>query len=140
MPKLLDIILALDAEDRRALSAIWIERSPDGGWQARCSICRDKFSNSSVSPGVGLMAWERVPNQEYPLDLDELDRDRAMRAQAAALQESGLIGTLDLARYDREDRSTAYLIKTHAGSQRERTHWLLSLKERPENTLYADEA
>jgi len=151
--KLLDIIMALQSEDRRALSAIWIERAADGSWQARCNIARDKFTGCDsapdleqivssqigdvvIPPGIGFMAWERVEDQVYPLDLDELARDEGIRAQAAAVQDSGMIGRLDMARYDRADRSTAYLIKSHAGSQSERTRWLMGLRERPENTIY----
>lgn len=149
MRNLLDIVLALDAEDRRALSTIIIERSRDGGWQARCSICRDQYAEGAaverianqeigadIPPGIGMMAWVRVPDQEYPLDLDEIERDRSLRAQASALQASGLVGQLDMARFDRADQATSYVLKTHAGSQRERTQWLLSLRERPENTIY----
>lgn len=142
MPNLLDIILALDDEDRRALSAIWIERGSAGIWQARCSIARQQYGERAHTcpPGVGLTAWVRVPDQIYPLDLDEIERDRHMRAQALAVQQSGIVGMLDLARYDRADRETRYLIKTHAGTQKERTQWLMRLNERPENTIYSSEA
>lgn len=139
MIKLLDIILAMEAEDRRALSAIWIERGRSGGWQARCSICRDKYAESGAMAGIAMMVWERVPDQEYPLDLDEIERDRSVRAQAYALQESGMVGKIDMARFDGADHTTKYLIKTHAGSQQERTRWLLGLRARPENTIYNGE-
>jgi hypothetical protein len=157
MPKLLDIILALHDEDRRALSAIWIERAADGEWQARFSIARNQYAEGQaierianhplgeapdtqdLPRGIAMVAWVRVPDQIYPIDIDELQRNTDVRAQAHAVQESGLIGKLDMARYDRADRSTSYLIKSHAGSQEERTAWLLSLRERPENTIFLDE-
>jgi len=137
MARLLDIVLALGAEDLRCLSSIRIERCNDGAWQARCNICRDKYaSRESRLRGVSLMAWERVHDQEHPLDLDEIERDRDMRAQATSLQVSGLVGLLDMARFDSADRRTSYLIKTHAGSQAERSRWLMGLRERPENTIW----
>lgn len=137
MARLLDIILALGTEDLRCLSAITIERANNGGWQARCNICRDTHQEGpSGVRGVSLIAWERVPDQEYPLDLNDLARDRDMQSQAASLQASGLVGKLDMARFDSADRRTSYLIKTHAGSQAERTKWLMGLRERPENTIW----
>ena len=137
MARLLDIVLALGAEDLRCLSSIRIERSRLGGWQARCNICRNMYEDGpSGVQGISLTSWVRVPDQEYPLALDELQRDRDVRAQAAALQASGLVGRLDMARFDCEDRRTSYLIKTHAGSQVERSRWLMRLLERPETTIW----
>jgi len=137
MARLLDIVLALGAEDLRCLSAVALERSRSGGWQARCNICRDKYASGDTRVrGVSLMAWERVPDQEHPVDINEIDRDRDVRAQVAGLQSSGLVGRLDMARFDGADRLTSYLIKTHAGSQAERSTWLMGLRERPEHTIY----
>ena len=137
MAKLLDIVLAFAADDLRAISAITIERAASGGWQARTNIFRNKFSHAaSEVPGISQMFWERVPDQVAALDLSEISRDADMRMQVAAVQSSGLLGSLQLARYDRDDRCTSYLVKSHAGCQRERTAWLLGLQERPENTIY----
>lgn len=138
MPKLLDILLALDPEDLRALSTIIIERHPDGHWQARLSVCRNKFSQTpNFRPGISMTAWERVADREYRLDLDEIERDRHIRAQVADVQHTAIVGRLNMARFDRDDRTTKYVIKTHAGSQAERTQWLLRLNERPENMIYS---
>ena len=136
--RLLDIILAMDDDDRRALSAITIERTGGGEWQARLSICRSQYGAEEAIPGVSLRSWVRVPDQYHPLDLDELRRDSDVRVQAVMVQLSGLIGQLDMARYD-SDRRTSYLIKSHAGSQQERTRWLMGLRERPENTIWEAE-
>jgi hypothetical protein len=137
MRRLLDILLALDTEYLRAVSAIWIERDGRGGWQARLSIARDKYDAPDAGiAGVAMMIWERVPDQCYPLNLDEIERDADVLGQAREVQQSGLIGRLDMARYDAIDRSTSYLIKSHAGTQAERTTWLLGLRERPENMIY----
>lgn len=136
MPKLLDILLDLPREDLLAVSAISIERSNSGNWQARLNIFRNKYSEHDLHEFVGMQAWERVPEQCYPLDLDEVERDADIRQQAAAVQESGIIGKLNMARFDSAAGHTRYLIKSHAGSQQERSRWALTIKERPENTIW----
>lgn len=140
MVRLLDIVLDLTSEDLRCLSAITLERERHGGWQARCNICRDTHTQEpSGVRGVSMMAWERAPDQEYPIDIDELRRDADVRSQVRAVEQSGLIGRLDVARFDGADHRTSYLIKSHAGSQPERSRWLMGLRERPENTIWGNQ-
>lgn len=139
--RLLDIILTLSEQDRHDLSLIAIERNERGAWYAKLSISRMQTAEDqtaiqadvdhlSPNPHVTVTALERVPDQEHPIDIDEINVSESVRAQAGVLQESGLVGRLDLARYDRANRTTGYKIKTHAGSQAERTAWIMRDKSK----------
>jgi hypothetical protein len=130
--RLLDIILTLSDQDRRDLSSIAIDRNDAGEWIATLSISRMqpppdlpgiKDDLRRDHPEVSCTALMRVPDQEHPIDLEESNVSESVRAQAIILQESGLVGKLDMAKYDRATRTTGYKIKTHAGSQAERTAW-----------------
>lgn len=81
--------------------------------------------------GVQAAGWERFPDQRRVVRMDVPISD-----QIAELDASGLVGGLDAARYqyNLSDANAAgvaalsWTIKTHAGSQQERTAWLMSIR------------
>lgn len=75
--------------------------------------------------GVSVAGWTRWPDLERDLDaLAEVEE------QIRDLYATGLLGTLDAARFTPLTDPTQpprWTVKTHAGSQAERSAWLLSL-------------
>ncbi|MBI4589519.1 MAG: hypothetical protein HY725_11815 [Candidatus Rokubacteria bacterium] len=122
-------IAALPAPLRDRLSALTIELADAGGWQARLSYALMVQSplpgtGGSMPAGVTLAAWERWPDNVLALSAVRTEAD--ILAAIRALEQSGLVGHLDLARVSEHHEDSIidrYIVKTHAGSDEERRAW-----------------
>jgi hypothetical protein len=86
---------------------------------------RVSVDTENLPKGVSVTGWSRWPDLQRELDpLDEVEE------QIRSLSASGLLGTLDAARFtplSDPDQPPRWTVTTHAGSQAERDAWLLSL-------------
>ena len=127
-----DLILAHEPLLRRTLSAIWVEDTAAGRTATLSYVCYGPIGtgrgcyatvdDAALPDGVTLGGVERWPDSRYVIDGGGTPDD-AIRA----LDADRLVGALDWTRI-----GSRWIVKTHAGSQRERTAWLLSLtRSRP---------
>ena len=79
-------------------------------------------SDAPLPPGVSMAAFTRWPDALY-----ELPTDPDAVQQIRDLQDSGLVGSVNWHRFDHGAGEHHWLVKTHAGSAKERASWLLSL-------------
>lgn len=130
MTTLTEIVCELEPVFVASLSAIRIEMA-DGEAVAvlNCALFTDQVPDyvraADLPPGVGLTARVRWPDQRRPLSMD-VPIDQQIRD----LHASGLVGSLDAARFQEVSggrRAIRWLVKTHAGSDAERFAWLKSL-------------
>lgn len=81
------------------------------------------IDTDDLPSGVGVTGFGRYPDQIRIIPLIEPLVD-----QLAAVERSGIAGHLDVARFDADAPTYPHWhVKTHAGSQAERTAWLESL-------------
>jgi len=131
MRTLAEIIASLEPVELRAVSALRIE-----GESCRVSIALFlPGAGPAILPehiadvdldfldlpeGITVSGWTRYPDIEravMPVDVE---------GQIREVEESGLLGHLDVSRYEVEGRAW-WIVKTHAGSDAERAAWLVSL-------------
>jgi hypothetical protein len=138
---LLEIVRDLEPRLQEGLSAIEISL-----WKGR-AVARLSFAlytrstrvgdtelyriqvDTELPAGVSLTGFERWPDLEKEITLT-----RDIRSQLKALQESRLVGGLDVAMFEPPPGATAeglpryrWIVKTHASSQEERDAWLRGL-------------
>jgi hypothetical protein len=135
---LTDIINDLEPVVRNAVSGLHIE--PAGPrYHVSLSIAlytqgtapsatrehRISVDTEHLPDGVSVAGWTRWPNLER-----DLDPFAQVEEQIRDLSATGLLGTLDAARFtplSDPDLPPRWNVKTHAGSQAERSAWLLTL-------------
>lgn len=97
------------------------------GWRGNCGRLQDAATGEPVLPGdgtppVGLMAHEAESDQQVAIESHDI------LGQLAELTGSGLVGVLNVERI-----GNGWIASTHAGTQEERTRWLLGLNAPPDN-------
>jgi hypothetical protein len=82
------------------------------------------YDSAGLEPlrGPGQQAQSVLTALGRPEDAEGRVDSKGLRDQVAELDESGILGTLNVERLGRRT-----VISTHAGSQRERTEWLRSV-------------
>lgn len=119
---LADHVAASPPEMQRAISSIWIGEAA-GRWIARASISTflsDPGLDPVLPDGVSRAAIHRHPDVEW-----DLDPTMSVEIQIRTLHATGMLGSLDAARYNGSDCAPSWVVKTHAGTQAERTAWML---------------
>lgn len=128
-PTLRDLILGLEPRLQSTLSAIWVSDGPEGR-MAQLSFLlfgpsgtgQGRYATADLDnlpEGVSATGWERWPDRTYLIDGAGNIED-AIRA----LDADRIVGALDWYRHG--DR---WLVKAHAGSQDERNHWMMGLRQ-----------
>ncbi|MGI8403715.1 MAG: hypothetical protein ACR2OE_02905 [Thermomicrobiales bacterium] len=137
---ILDVLTGLPAVLLRATSGLTvstIDHDPDHAEVAVSIALMIPMSGSTLTTprhevtidtgdlpaGVGVAGFGRYPDQVRIISLIEPLSD-----QLAAVEESGIAGHLDVARFDADAPTYPHWhVKTHAGSQAERVAWVESL-------------
>lgn len=109
------------------------ERVPEPeGWESAERV--DMTLGADLPPGVEVTVWRGRPRVRHRLPLADADSQDAVVAMLAALDASGLVGRLDVARMESVtlDAMTrrpwpVWHVSTHAGSDAERHAWLRGL-------------
>lgn len=142
MQTLIETVRNLDPSLRDYLSSIRIV--PQGSWyQAALSFCLyssygdpDEPVETEISRYTITTDLTRSPkggcataSERQPDMVVAIDPATHPEAQISDLYASGLVGKLNMVRFLTSDGSSvrSWVIKTHAGSQEERSAWLLSL-------------
>lgn len=148
MDTLTEIVAGMEPPLRAALAAIRVD-CDGAGAEARLSISLFRppspagsvsgyavtIDTASLPAGVSLTGWERWPDIVRTISMAT-----PMAAQIAALDASGLVGTLDAARFvpvhaadvaAGHHPAARWIVKTHAGSDAERLAWMRTLPHGP---------
>lgn len=131
-PRLRDTLssLAIAFDGERASVTLSFALYGPPGTFGRAGPYQVTVDTANMPEGVSLAGWERYPDQQRPVTLDVPIPD-----QIAALEDAGMVGSLDAARFDGGSDAvragypaTRWIVKTHAGSQNERMAWLRSVR------------
>ena len=136
------IIQELPGTYRERLSAFTIERR-GGRWYAILTYALVVPTNAGTEagpyaitvesrdlpPGITLSGHVRVADSIHALVLrwqERIDPQAEVHAMLRAVHKSGVVGALDIARFD-SGGAPHWIVKTHAGSDAERAAWLRSI-------------
>ena len=125
---LLALIEAMDIADAAAISTIRL--TPDrGDYLASISLVR---VNAQGVDGTDSDAVRSVVSKRLPEPVFRISGRVPIAVHIDELNDSGLLGTLDVTRSRRGDTAglrEEYIVRTHAGSFDERMQWLWDLSE-----------
>lgn len=142
--RLLDIILAMPKKESRYIASIKISDTREEGWAITINYRRFRpwtvepsqigpyevrSSSEPLPKGIESFGFIRVPDTDHLLTVNGEMPVEDIESQIRLLQGSGLLGNIDAARFEHEKGILEWIIKTHAGSDKERRDWLESLKE-----------
>lgn len=130
METLAEIIASLEPVELRAVSALRIEGEscrlsiaiflPGAGPATMPEHIAD-VDLDDLPEGVTVSGWTRSPDIERAIVPEDIE------GQIREVEESGLLGHLDVSRYEIGGQAAWWVVRTHASSDAERAAWLASL-------------
>lgn len=145
-PQLLaEIVAAVPEMLRGAISTLWVEPRPSGGWQVRLTYAlpvaaypgeitgtrqhQIAVDDRDLPLGVHVTDRARYPDSVHPLLVWGDDPRPHIDHQIRQLSANGTLGSLDASIHHAPD-GDQWCVKTHAGSDAERAAWLRALLQR----------